>query len=224
MNQRLALTLVSSSYSSACSGFRTEDGWGGYVHERVAKPLCLWRWMSSISEVEQRRSRGGFLWVKAAVSFQSTSLPLLWTLYFCGQQKGELCASQLFAFICRNISADSFIRKILYNLQDILCRSLAYLKRLLFFNMLSIWPKSKGEEERVNNYIEKGISLEQKPSLQIPKQWGKKFFNKILVRFNRSKNNVFSSKKMASLPWQKFPIYILPEATIPHGKKISPNC
>lgn len=108
--------------------------------------------------------------MRAAVSSQTTLPALLWAPSLPGQQKGEPCAFQLSAVLCRNISADIFTGKVLSNLQDILCQTLACPKRLPFFNKLEIWPKRKGEEERVNSNIEKGISLEQKPSIQIPKQ------------------------------------------------------
>lgn len=92
--------------------------------------------------------------MKAVVSSQTTSPALLWVLSLLGQQKGELCTFQLSSFMWRNNSADTFIGKILANLRDILCQTPARPKTLLFFNKLAIWPKRKGEEERVNNNIE----------------------------------------------------------------------
>lgn len=129
VKQRLALTLMRSSYTPACSYLRTRDGRGGDVWGGVAKPPSSRRG----SPPSQRESRGGFLWVRAAVSSQITLPALLWAPSLPGQQKREPCAFQLSAVMCRNISADIFTGKILANLRDILCQTLVCPKRLPFF-------------------------------------------------------------------------------------------
>lgn len=96
-------------------------------------------------------------------------------------------------------------------------------------SLLALWSmfwSNEGREERVKNNTESGMSLEQKPSLQIPKQWCRKeFFNKIPIRFNRggkkSKTQKTKHKKKTILSWQKFPIYILPKASTLHGRERS---
>lgn len=106
---------------------------------------CVWRWIYSISEEDFLEWKLEFL--------PKTPLQLFFGHCPClGSRKMNFLLPNS-VLMCRNTSADIFIVKMLSNLWDTLCLSLACLKRLFFFSKFPVWPKYSREEERVNNNI-----------------------------------------------------------------------
>lgn len=109
--------------------------------------------------------------MKATVSSQTTSLTLLWAPSLLGSRMEIFvllscllsCVgkSQLIYIYRGNPPRDPLPNS---SMSEEIVTGFVWL--VCFFNKVAIWLKCK--QERVNNNIEKGMSLTQKPSLRMP--------------------------------------------------------